>query len=61
LPKPQSPRQLLIFALVAAVVLYLVWHLLLGIFYGLVWILTAAVVIAILYLAVSVLSRFGKK
>ena len=61
MPKPQSPRQLLIFALVAAVVLYLVWHLLLGIFYGLVWILTAAVVIAILYLAVSVLSRFGKK
>jgi uncharacterized phage infection (PIP) family protein YhgE len=60
LPKPKNSRQLLIFALVAAVVLYLVWHLLLGIFYGLVWILTAAVIIVIIYLAVSVFGRFGK-
>ena len=59
--KPRSPRQLLIFALVAAVVLYLVWHLLLGIFYGLIWILTAAVIIVIVYLAVSVFGRFGRK
>ena len=60
LPRPQTPRQLVVFALVAAVALYIAWHLFLGVLAALTWVLTVALVIIILYLAASMLGRIGK-
>jgi hypothetical protein len=57
----QTARQLIIFALVVAVVLYIAWHLVLGVLAALTWVLTAAAIIVIIYLAVSMTGKIGKK
>ena len=60
MPIPKTPRQLVAFALVAGVVLYIVWHLVLGVLAALAWALTVAVVIVIVITVASMFGKIGK-